>query len=143
MFSRIINAIDDSDIPAGLSNDDVEALSQRSNDLFSCELPKGYREFLRKCNGLSDNGYSVFCYYNQDMEKEFPCYASLDFLSFNQNFRDFTDITDYLILGKSSIDYLAYAIKSSEYVIMTNGIMRIIEKSNKFEAILEHFFRID
>lgn len=142
MFEKILSLVDPEDRPQGVSLSEIEELDANSKKHFGCNIPNGYKDFLKKANGLSDDGYSIFCYFNDDMKNSFPRYSNLDFISFNSKFVENTGISEYLMIGKSSIDYLAYDKTQKKYIIMTNGIMKKISEADDFEKILEEFFQI-
>ena len=88
---------DCNDFPKALSIKEIEQLSSKCFELFSCHLPDGYKAFLLKTNGFSDDGYSVFCFFNDEMQSKFPYYSGLDLISFNTRFQENTEIRDFLM----------------------------------------------
>lgn len=52
-----------------------------------------------------------------------------------------TDITDYIILGKSDLDYVAYDKEKNIYLILTNGTMDEMDKSEDFEELLRRYVK--
>lgn len=142
MFSNVFALTDPGKRPKGLTAQEIKQLSQRSADHFGCPLPEGYCAFLRASNGFSYDGYRIFCLFNGDMQREFPYFSTLDFESFNTDFSENTDIFDFLLLGKSSIDYFVYHKKNKVYQILSNGALDIIFESADFATVLTQFFRL-
>ncbi len=117
----------------------VSEISERSQFMFGCELPNEYRMFLYEFNGFYCNGYSIFgCYDDEAIEKDHNL-QGMDYLRFNDSFRDYSDVEDYLILGKSSLDYIAYEIETEQFVVVTNGTLDDLYRSDSFIEALKHF----
>lgn len=142
MFSKVLKQRQRNEYPHGLSVETINEVSAYCAEHFGCPLPEGYVNFLMEANGFSYDGRSVFCCYNDDIQKHYPRYASLDFVTFNTKFYGNTDISAYLMLGKSSIDYVCYEKATKKYLVLTNGTMQLISESNDFESLLELFFGI-
>ncbi len=142
MFSKVLNLMQQGEYPRGLSDVTIERVSAYCAEHFACPLPQGYAKFLKEANGFSYDGHSVFCCYNDEIQNSFPRYASLDFVTFNTKFQENTDISSYLILGKSSMDYVCYEKATDKYLILTNGPMRLVSDSNDFYSLLKSFFGV-
>ena len=142
MFSKVLNQRKQGEYPRGLSQETVDKVSAYCAEHFGSPLPDGYAKFLKEANGFSYDGRSVFCCYNDEIQNAFPRYAGLDFVTFNTNFYENTDISSYIMLGKSGIDYVCYEKASGKYLVMTNGTMRPITESYDFNVLLELFFRV-
>ena len=63
-------------------------------------------------------------------------------VTFNTNFYANTDISDYIILGRSSIDYIGYIKAKNKYVIMTNGTMQHLKEFDTFNEMIMDFFEL-
>ena len=142
MFSKVLNQRRQGEYPHGLSDETINKVSDYCTKHFACSLPEGYAKFLKEANGFSYDGRSVFCCYNDEIQKVFPRYVGLDFVTFNTKFFENTDIYSYLMLGKSSIDYVCYEKSSGKYLILTNGTMQLVTESVDFNSLLESFFGI-
>ena len=55
--------------PKGLTNETIREISNYFLENFNSYLPQGYIEFLTVMNGFSYDGHSVFCCYNDEIEK--------------------------------------------------------------------------
>ncbi len=99
IFEKIMKWSENRLQPKGLSIETIEKVSDYFKENFSSYLPQDYIEFLHTINGFSYDGYSIFCCYNDEIEKNYPRYASLDLVTFNAKFYKNTNITDYIILG--------------------------------------------
>lgn len=143
VLEKIMKWSKDTPHPKGLSVETTKKVTDYFKKNFGCYLPQGYVEFLNVMNGFSNDGYSIFCCYNDDIENNFPRYKSLDLVTFNTKFYENTDITDYIMLGKSSIDYVGYIKATGKYVIMTNGIIRHLKEFDTFEEMLIDFFYLN
>lgn len=128
--------------PLGLSSIVTQEVSNYCKEHFGCFLPLEYEDFLHEINGFSYDGHSIFCCFNEDIEKNFPRYASLDFITINTNFQEGTDIGDYLLLGKSSLDYIGYIKATKKYVIMTNGTLDYLKEFDSFQELVVCFLNL-
>lgn len=140
LFSKVLNQRQKGEYPQGLSDKTINKVSAYCTDHFGCPLPEGYSKFLKEANGFSYDGRSIFCCYNNEIQIAFPRYAGLDLVTFNTKFYENTDISSYLMLGKSSIDYVCYEKASGMYLILTNGTMQLINKFDTFELLLDTFY---
>ena len=96
--------------PKGLTSETTKKLSHYFKENFNSYLSEGYLEFLNIMNGFSYDGHSIFCCYNDEIESNYPRYSSLDLATFDTQFYANTDTLDYIILEKSSIDYIGLKI---------------------------------
>lgn len=131
-LEKLLEISDGKRQPKGLTEITINELSDYCYKNFNCYLPSDYKRFLSIMNGYSFDDYKIFCCYNDDIEQHFPRYSNLDFVTFNIRFYKNTDITDYLILGKTSINYLGYCKSSHKYIIIDNGVMQRIEEYDNF-----------
>lgn len=138
-FDKIMKYCENRTQPPGLSEGAIQRVSSYCKENFDCFLPQGYMEFLHHMNGFSYDGHSIFCCYNDDIEKNFPRYAVYDLITFNTKFHEETDIGDYLLLGKSSIDYIGYMKNTKKYVIMTNGTLNHLKEFDCFKDMIVCF----
>lgn len=137
-ISDIVN-----DLPNGLKDDEINELSNLSKENLGCELPVDYKEFLSEINGFSYNGLTIFSKFNDNIKQLSPRakVETRDVICWNENYYDMTDITDYIILGKSDLDYIAYDKEKNIYLILTNGTMDEIDKSEDFEELLKRYVK--
>ena len=110
--------------------------------LFNVGLPKDYIEFLHCTNGLLYDGRSIFGVYDEEFLAEYPRKKSMDIIRSNSSFRDMTDITDYILLGRSSIDHIVYNISEKKYQILSNGTMECFGSFDSFIELLYSFYEV-
>ncbi len=142
IFEKIMKLSENSPQPKGLTSKTTQQVSDYFKEHFNSCLPQGYIEFLNVMNGFSYDGHSIFCCYNDEIEKNYPRYSSLDLVTFNTNFYANTDISDYILLGKSSIDYIGYIKAKNKYVIMTNGTMQHLKEFEAFNEMIMDFLKL-
>ena len=139
MYAKILALKDPAQRPEGLSKTALATISKECQQRFGCTLPKDYAEFLKKTNGLIYNGTSVLCYFDDNMRKHFPRYAGSDFFKVNAMLND---VSDYLFLGKSSLEFLVYDHSANKYFIVSNETLDIRVEASSFIEILTCFFDI-
>ena len=66
----------------------------------------------------------------------------MDIIRSNSSFRDRTDVTDYILLGKSSIDHIVYNISEKKYKILSNGTMERFGSFDSFIELLYSFYEV-
>lgn len=142
IFEKIMKWSENRPQPKGLTNETIKRVSDYFKENFNSSLPQGYMKFLNVMNGFSYDGHSIFCCYNDEIEKNYPRYASLDLVTFNTNFYANTDISNYIILGRSSIDYIGYIKAKNKYVIMTNGTMHHLKEFETFNEMIMDFLEL-
>ena len=142
IFEKIMKWSENRPQPKGLTNETIKKVSDYFKENFNSWLPQGYIEFLNVMNGFSYDGHSIFCCYNDDIEKKYPRYAVYDLVTFNTNFYENTDISDYIILGISSLDYVGYIKTKNKYVIMTNGTMQHLKEFDTFNEMIMNFLEL-
>jgi len=128
-------ALDDPQ-PRGLSDIEIETLSRIIREKFDIQIPDGYADFLKMMNGFSFNGFNVYCYINDDIKKNIDEMLAFDIIDANERFCDCADNDDYLLIGDSSTDYIAYIKKTKKYLIMSNGL----DHEAEFDTFNEMFF---
>lgn len=51
-------------------------------------------------------------------------------------------VSDYIILGISSLDYVGYIKAKNKYVIMTNGTMQHLKEFDTFNEMIMNFLEL-
>ena len=121
----------------------IDNVKEEFYSLFDIELPLGYIELLDYSNGLSYDGHNIAGIYDADFLIDHPRKKSMDIIRFNSSFRDMTDITEYILLGKSSIDLIVYDIEDKKYKILSNGTMECFGAYDTFLELLYAFFDVE
>lgn len=130
-------------LPKGLKANEIKDLSNLSKEKLGCELPVDYKEFLSEINGFSYDGLTIFSKFNDNIKQLSPRAdeESRDIICWNEMYYDMTDITDYIILGKSDLDYIVYDKEKNVYLILTNGTMDEMDNSEDFEELLRRYVK--
>ena len=110
--------------------------------LFEVRLPEDYTGLLNFTNGLSYDRRSICGVYDEEFLAGHPRKRSMDIIRSNTSFRDMTDITDYIILGKSSIDHIVYSIGEKKYQILSSGTMECFGSFDTFIELLHSFYEV-
>ena len=110
MYSEFLSRLPDAVTYEKLPQEKISKTEKEFYSVFGVEIPGDYTELLRFTNGLSYNGKSIVGVYAEEFLVDHPRKRSMDILRFNSSFREMTDITDYILLGKSSIDLIVYNI---------------------------------
>lgn len=144
IISKILIWTENKSQPKGLSEETINKVSEYCAENFGSHLPQGYQDFLKIMNGFSYDDRNIFCCYNDDIKNNFPRYDSLDLVTFNSEFTENTDIDEYIFLGRSSLDFIAYSKKNNNYVIVDQG--NVVHgkhgEYDTFEELILNFFQI-
>lgn len=142
MFNEFLSKIPEAITYEKLSEEKIKNASSEFYSLFNVKLPQDYIDMLRYTNGVSFNGNSIVGVYDADFLADHPRKKSMDIFRFNTSYRDLTDITDYILLGKSSIDLVVYNINDSKFQILSNGVMECFGTFDTFLELLYSFFDV-
>ncbi|SFD13503.1 hypothetical protein SAMN02910406_03186 [Ruminococcus albus] len=143
MYTDFLSKLPDAATYEKLSQEKISNTEQEFYSLFNVEFPKDYIELLHFTNGLSFDGQSICGVYDEKFLADHPRKKSMDILRFNSSFRDLTDITDYIMLGKSGIDYIVYNIGEKKFQILSNGTMECFGTFDSFLDLLYAFFEVE
>jgi len=128
--------------PHGITEQELVDLSESVKTNLGTSLPVGYAAFLKEMNGFYLQDYAIFCYFNDGIRTNFPEYGNIDLVERNRDFVDYTDVDDFLLLGESSISYIAYEKRNNQYVLLSNGTLRVLESFDTFEALVLCFLKL-
>ncbi len=142
MYTEFLSGLPEAAAYDKLPQEKIDNLKKVFYSEFDVEIPEGYIELLHHTNGLSYDGHSICGVYDADFLKDHPRKKSMDIVRFNSSFRDMTDITDYILLGKSSIDLIVYNIVEKKYQIISNGVMECFGTFDSFLELLYAFFEV-
>lgn len=143
MYTDFLSKIPCSAVYEKVPAEKISKTAKEFYSLFEAELTEDYINLLHQTNGLSCDGHSICGVYDEDFLADHPRKGSMDILRFNSSFRDMTDITDYILLGKSSLDYVVYDIAEKKYQILSNGTMECFGSFDSFPDLLYAFFEIE
>lgn len=143
MYENILALAANGKHPLPLSEVIIGKVSAFCDEKLGCPMPADYADFLRQSNGLAaPSGCAVFCCYTNDIRDNFPGYAHCDFATINLRFRGMTDIEEFVLLGRSSVDYLCYEKATGKYQVRSNGILRVIAEGDHLSDVIGEFFGI-
>lgn len=140
MFAKLISELPNEASFVALTSDCIGEIKRKFTDLFEVSLPSDYLSLLCLSNGLSYNGYSIFGVYDADFLKDNPYMEGLDLFWNNKSIRELTDISDYIILGVSDMDYVAYNTTDKKYHIIDNGTIDVYGTYDRLLDLLYVFF---
>ena len=140
MYTEFLSKLPRTATYENLPQEKIDKIKKEFYSAFDVEIPEDYIELLHFTNGLSYDGHSICGVYDEDFLVEHPRKKSMDILRFNSSFRDMTDISDYILLGKSSLDLIVYDIGEKKYKILSNGVMECFGTFDTFLELLYAFF---
>lgn len=143
MFESIIPHIRNKELPSGINSSETAHLVSWVKMFFLSGIPKDYIDFLMIHNGFIYNGHCLFCILNDEIEQKFIKLIHCDFFYNNKKFAQGAERRDYLILGKSDVEYLTYSILNKQYEILTNDILDKVDSFTTFELALLRFLSLD
>ena len=142
MYTDILSKLPGQAVYEKLPREKTDDTAKEFYSLFGAGLPDDYIELLNFTNGLSYDGRSICGVYDEEFLAVYPRKRSMDIIRFNSSFRDMTDITDYILLGKSSIDLIVYNIGEGKYQILSSGVMECFGSFDTLPELLHAFFEV-
>ena len=101
-------------------------------ELVTIDVPEEYKEFLKISNGItSDNGAKFYSKF--DLKKR----GRYDIVDINYDYRELTDIEDFIKLGNDDISYFVYDINTSKYQVLSDGTLDVLNEYNHFYELLK------
>lgn len=140
MYTKLISELPREASFVALTSDYISEINAKFTDLYGVGLPSDYLDLLCLSNGLSYNGYSIFGVYDSDYLKDNSYMKGLDLFWNNKSIRELTDISEYIILGVSDMDYVAYNITDKKYQIIGNGTIDVYGTYDRLIDLLYVFF---
>lgn len=134
-----LNDIKYLDVYTGLSDEEIDSYSKEFEGTFKIDFPKDVKEFLKVTNGVYMNGEVFLSKFNDEVGKGNPRITceTRDIIVYNVNFREMTDIEDYIIFGKDSLSFYVYDIKSHKYQDISNGTSTVLNEYDEFSKMVE------
>lgn len=134
-----LNDIEDKTLYNGLSNNDIDSYSREFSETFNIDLPDDVKEFLKATNGIYMNGETFLSKFNDDVKEKSPraTRKTKDIIGFNENYREMTDVEDFIILGKDSLSYYVYNIASKKYQDLSNGTLDVLNEYDEFVKMVK------
>ena len=127
-----LNDIDNLKFYSGLDNSEIEKLKEKSIEKLNIDIPEEYKEFLKISNGVtSDNGAKFYSKF--DLKKR----GRYDIVDINYDYRELTDIEDFIKLGNDDISYFVYDINTSKYQVLSDGTLDVLNEYNHFYELLK------
>ena len=97
-------------------------------------LPADYIEFLKICNGYAFNG--VY-FYSTDMVTDPETDFTLDDIVSINDYNDYRDLGNKLIVGRSDEDLYVYDADNQKYEILDYTSSDTMEEYNSFEELFK------
>jgi len=111
-------------------------LAQCQKDMAEIELapvPQGYIDFLRNVNGFAWNGIEFYSTDQvTDPETE---YTLNDIVSANEDFFEYNDIPDIVLLGRADDDLYVYNTVTKKYDVLDFTGHDVMEEYDDFDSL--------
>jgi len=132
---EILSKDSSSMIPRPASNEDIDQCQDILLTLALEPLPQGYIDFLKKCNGLAWNGI-VFYSTDQIVEADNPSsFRLMDLVSMNDEFNDWYELDEKVLLGRADEDYYTYNIETEKYEALELESREAWEEFDSFDDL--------
>lgn len=131
----------DEGLHKGLTDDEISKLSAECKNQLGHELPEDFKTFLKVSNGFCGAGVRVLGKFNEDVQEKSPRAkkSTFDMLTWHDMVWEWTN--EYIILGIDSISFIAYDVVNKKYVIMSNGLLKVIKESDYFSLVFEQLLK--
>ena len=129
--------------PTGISDSEAVFIARTTEKLFNANVPEDYVSFLKEINGFSCNGVTVYGFENDEIKNKYKELIDNDFIYVNNDFREMTDVSDYLVFGQTDLSYIAMDTRSGKYVLLGRGFLDFIGEYVDFNEMLEMFLGLE
>jgi hypothetical protein len=119
------------------SEEDIKQCNENLVEFGLEPLPQGYIDFLKKHNGLSWNGIEFYSTDQVYEEGKPDGYRLMDLVSMNDEFNDYYELDEKVLLGRADEDYYTYNIETKRYEMLERESR---EPWNEFDTFEDLFF---
>ena len=121
------------DIPKPIETTLINDFINHYKDIFKVELTPNYLSFLKICDGLVENGFTIYSSYDHTIKKvEYGIFEN------NETWADINPNLKFIYFGESDQDLYAYNKVSKEYEVLDRYSSDVCESFDNFELLLEH-----
>jgi hypothetical protein len=145
MIEKIKNRLEEKILyyPSGISTNEASILSKQCKELFGVEIPSEYVNFLQEINGFSCCGRTVYGFPNDEIKNKHKYLIKNDFIYRNDDLRgDSEDAENYLLLGGTSLTYIAMNVHNRKFVLLSE-VLDIDEEYDSFNDMFEEFLGLN
>jgi hypothetical protein len=143
VIDEIIDILDEdsgSMIPRPATDQDIADCNKDLTELGLEPLPQGYIDFLKKNNGLAWNSI-IFYSTDQVTEADNPNgFRLMDLATMNDEFNDFYELDEKVLLGRMDEEYFTYNIETKKYEVLELETREVWEQFDSFEDLF--FFTV-
>jgi hypothetical protein len=98
-------------------------------------LTHGNIDFLKKINGLAWNGILFYSTYRVTEAGNPNGFCLMDLVTMNDEFNDFYELDEKVLLGRADEDYFAYNIETKKYEALELESREAWEECDTFEDL--------
>lgn len=121
------------DIPKPIETTLVDGFINSYEVIFKVELAPNYLQFLKICDGLVENGFTIYSSQNHTIKKvEYGIFEN------NETWADINPNMKFIYFGDSDQDLYVYNKVSKKYEVLDRYSSDVYESFDNFEFLLEH-----
>jgi len=111
---------------------DITECQKNLKELELEPLPKGYIDFLKMHNGFAWNGIEYYGTYQVSEVDNPNSFKLIDIVTMNDEFNDWYELDDKVLLGRADEDYYTYDIKTQKYEVLERESREAWEQFDTF-----------
>lgn len=112
-----------------LNEEFVEKFKDKFQQTFKCSVDLEYLNFLKECDGIDYNGYSI--YSSSFSDNELP---NFDIFSNYKVWNIYDEFKDFIVIGDSDLDLYIYNKVNSKYEVRDRGDSKLWESYDTFDS---------
>lgn len=123
----------------GATESEIDNLNRIFQESFNTVLPDGYTDFLRKINGFSFDGVTLYGVDTEFSTDKYPqSWDSYGCYLMNNTARTDREENRYIFIAENSISWYCYNIEDKEYVLLDNPSGTKMSTFKDFDDMLKH-----
>jgi hypothetical protein len=131
----ILNEDDGALIARPATDEDIAECNDDLAELGLEPLPQGYIDFLKKYNGLGWNGILFYSTYRITEAGNPDGFCLMDLVTMNDEFNNFYELDEKVLLGRADEDYFSYNIETKKYEALELESREAWEEFDTFEDL--------
>jgi hypothetical protein len=131
----ILNEDDGALIARPATDEEITECNGDLTELGLEPLPQGYIDFLKKYNGLAWNGILFYSTYRITEAGNPDGFCLMDLVTMNDEFNNFYELDEKVLLGRADEDYFSYNIETKKYEALELESREPWEEFDTFEDL--------
>ena len=125
-------------IPLPMNEENIEELKKEFKRFFNSEIDQEYLNFLKICNGLEENGFTIFSSNNHIVNKVYYGIFENNEFFYEQDEED----KKYILYATSGQDFFVFNKENSHYELLDRYSGDVYKKYSSFNEMLLYILKL-